>query len=444
MNKITLENFRCFRGKHEARLAPLTLLVGENSTGKTSFLALVRALWDVVYRETAPDFKEEPYDLGSYDEIAHHRGGRGGRANCFVAGLDTQTKSGLVQDEVTFKKEGSVPVPVKRTVRRDDIGLEYRVNDHIVRLNIDASQSEWVWDIPFLEYRQAANHREQPLELSYLIFRLAHYLSNGIMGHIKSKKSPPKRLTEDDRKRLEHLALILQAPSLIPKPFASAPVRSKPRRTYDPARPTSDPDGMGIPMYLAEMHFHGGKEWDILKNALDKFGKDAGLFDEISVKRFAPTISSPFQLQVKKHGNKAKGPWRNLIDVGYGISQVLPVITELFRPDEPKMFLMQQPEVHLHPSAQAALGSLFCELAASDRQLVVETHSDYLLDRVRMEVRDGKSKLKPEDVSILFFERGDLDVRIRSLALDQEGQIIDAPVGYRKFFMEEMNRRLKI
>jgi len=75
---------------------------------------------------------------------------------------------------------------------------------------------------------------------------------------------------------------------------------------------------------------------------------------------------------------------------------------------------------------------------------VVETHSDYLLDRVRMAVRDGKSKLKPDDVSILFFERGDLDVRIHSLALDKEGQVIDAPAGYRKFFMEEMNRRLKI
>ena len=49
MDQITLENFRCFREKQTARLAPLTLLVGENSTGKTSFLALIRALWDVAY-----------------------------------------------------------------------------------------------------------------------------------------------------------------------------------------------------------------------------------------------------------------------------------------------------------------------------------------------------------------------------------------------------------
>ena len=51
------------------------------------------------------------------------------------------------------------------------------------------------------------------------------------------------------------------------------------------------------------------------------------------------------------------------------------------------MFLLQQPEVHLHPSAQAALGTLFCQVAKPERQLVVETHSDHLLDRVRMDVR---------------------------------------------------------
>ncbi len=88
MDSVTLKNFRCFRQEQTARLAPLTLLVGENSTGKTSFMAMIRALWDVAYRHRAPDFKEEPYDLGSFDEIAHHRGGRGGRAETFQAGFE--------------------------------------------------------------------------------------------------------------------------------------------------------------------------------------------------------------------------------------------------------------------------------------------------------------------------------------------------------------------
>ena len=149
-------------------------------------------------------------------------------------------------------------------------------------------------------------------------------------------------------------------------------------------------------------------------------------------------------MHVRKFGRRAKGPLRNLIDVGYGVSQALPVITELFRDSETPMFLLQQPEVHLHPSAQAALGSLFCEIASPRRQLVVETHSDHMLDRVRMDVRDGTTKLQPDDVSILFFERGDLDVRIHSLRLDAEGNVLGAPPSYRRFFMEESRRSLRL
>ena len=136
--------------------------------------------------------------------------------------------------------------------------------------------------------------------------------------------------------------------------------------------------------------------------------------------------ATPFQIQIRKFGGKLKGNCRNLIDVGYGVSQTLPIITELLRADAPSMFLLQQPEVHLHPSAQAALGSLFCSVAGSDRQLVVETHSDYIIDRVRMDVRDNKTDLKPEDVSILYFERGESDVKIHSIRLDADGNVLDA------------------
>ena len=130
------------------------------------------------------------------------------------------------------------------------------------------------------------------------------------------------------------------------------------------------------------------------------------------------------------------------MDVGYGVSQALPILTELLRADPPDLCLLQQPEVHLHPSAQAALGTLFCSIAATSTQLMVETHSDHLLDRVRMDVRDGKADLQAEDVSVLFFEPGELDVTIHSLRLDQDGNVLDAPPTYRQFFMDEMERSI--
>ena len=148
----------------------------------------------------------------------------------------------------------------------------------------------------------------------------------------------------------------------------------------------------------------------------------------------------PFQLQIRKVGKHKAGPKRNLIDVGYGVSQALPVLAELFRPDASPMLLFQQPEVHLHPSAQAALGSLFCETAVSGRQLIIETHSDYIIDRVLLDIRDKRTDLKPGDVSILYFEHKDLDVHIHSIRVDEEGNVLDAPDGYRRFFRDELNR----
>ena len=195
-------------------------------------------------------------------------------------------------------------------------------------------------------------------------------------------------------------------------------------------------------MYLADVFTRRKREWTELKRRLQEFGKAAGLFDEISIKRLGQRDSEPFQIQIRKSGSKLKGPLRNLIDVGYGVSQALLVITELLRPDAPPLFLLQQPEVHLHPRAQAALGSLFCQIASRERQLIIETHSDHLLDRVRMEVRDGSGALKPEDVSILFFERDGLDVHIHSLEIDGEGNVNNAPESYRNFFMEETAKSL--
>ncbi|MDD9852167.1 MAG: AAA family ATPase [Gammaproteobacteria bacterium] len=433
MNKITLENFRCFREKQEARLAPLTLLVGENSTGKTSFLALIRALWDVAFRDEIPNFKEDPYDLGSYDEIAHFRGGESGRADRFEACFDFGQGDVALRYEVAFEKSGTVPVPVKRKFSRKDVWAE-----------LQTSQGEIVFRVG--EPEEKLEIPDSVKDIGGALFTSAFLIFETVMlVEIFSHEKDSKNLKGDSLRLLQKLFLAIRTyRDKSQRPYASAPVRTKPRRTYDPASLTPDSEGEYIPMYLADLYFRDKKEWGKLKGELEKFGHNSGLFDEISVRPLRREMTGPFQLLVRKFGNKLKGPQRNLVDVGYGVSQVLPVVTELLRPDAPNMSLMQQPEVHLHPSAQAALGSLFCELAGAGRQLVVETHSDHLLERVRLDIRDGASNLKPEDVSILYFERKDIEVEIHSLGLDKEGNVLNAPPSYGRFFMEETKRSLKL
>lgn len=447
IDRIALKNFRCFRKAQSARLAPLTLLVGENNSGKTSFLAMLRALWDVAYSERVPDFKEDPYDLGSFDEIAHYRGGRGGRADTFGAGFNFTSKGARenvsYQFTVTFKQKGNVPLPVyiRLACPDQEIWLENFEEDEIWQLRFGTSKGAWQGEMP----RGFDLDRNSPPTSLFFMILQSQMEDQEIMNELTPLDGSVQS-TAEDWKQIQDLIFRFGLFGLgglfhrEQRPYAGAPVRAKPQRTYDPARPTRDPEGDYIPMYLATVQ--NRENWETVKDGLEQFGQTSGLFNEISVKQLGGKTSGPFQVQLRKSGRKAKGPTRNLIDMGYGVSQVLPVITEMLRGDGPSMFLLQQPEVYLHPRAQAALGSLFGKIARPDQQLVIETHSGHLIDRVRMDVRDGTTPLTPEDVSILFFEYNDLDVYIHSLELDQEGNILNAPTSYRQFFMEETRKSL--
>ena len=450
MNQITLKNYRCFADEQTARLAPLTILIGENSTGKTSFLALIRALGNVARGIELPDFKEPPYDLGSFDEITHHRGGRAGRADTFEAGLrisaSPQTQMNAQRYlgnsntlNVVFGRRGTTPVPVETYSANGDIWIQKTFAEgrpDVFRFGTRRGQ----WELRISD--EASKKIEtRTISLPFSYFWALRTLGSGKSGYSKFVPIEGSRaFNSEDQEHLSEFDFSLR--HITPGTFASAPVRSKPRRTYDPSRPIADPEGEYVPMFLADLSFRDRNKWQSLKRSLEDFGRSASLFDEITIRPLGKRDSEPFQIQVRKFSGKQKGPPRNLIDVGYGVSQVLPLVTDLLREGTADLFLLQQPEVHLHPSAQAALGSLFCQVAAEGRQLIIETHSDYILDRVRMDVRDGVCGLKPEDVSILFFERQGLGVQIHSIRLDNEGNVLDAPPGYGNFFINETTRSL--
>ena len=460
MKEITLSNFRCFREAQTVRLAPLTLLVGENSTGKTSFMALIRALWDIAYKESVPDFKESPYDLGSFDEIVHYRGARGSRASEFSASFKAlqlppkglQPRIGSVGSaapcfEATFRKRGTVPFPAIIRIEEGKTWIEQCLEGEDLVRSFGTDRGSWTRQSESSHLGFEAGH-VRFIRGFYIDFDPVFSVGEKRRQELRQELLPLRGASEPNDADLRQLrglcsAAIQQYFRRAPA-YASAPVRSIPHRTYDPASAETDSEGQYVPMYLANISDEKPAEWGRLKARLEQFGQKAGLFDEILIRRLGARGGEPFQLQVRKFSGRLKGPWRNLVDVGYGVSQALPVVTELMRKDHPPLFLLQQPEVHLHPSAQAALGTLFCEFAGWNRQLVVETHSDHLLDRVRMDIRDRTTTLSPEDVSILFFERNGLDVSIHSLRIDENGNVLDAPGTYRRFFLDETSRSIGI
>jgi hypothetical protein len=413
MDMLILKDVRCFHGVHELPLAPLTILIGENSTGKSTILAATRLAWDVGYGVGEPDFNEEPFDWGAYDQIAHFRGGRGGRARTFVIGFERLLGKHRVRVEATFAQRGAQARLCNWQSQSEEasISVEYAANveDATVVLNARG----WHHSVPL---KHADVPRRVPLNYALMAFL-------GI-----------KELPQEGRSLVELLGAASRS-AVHHRPHAIAPIRTKPRRTYDRRKETYDSEGEHVPMILAGTKSGDPEKWTELRKSLREFGSESGLFKSVNVKRLGRKESDPFQVQIG-----IAGPPTNLVDVGYGVSQVLPIAVDCLTTNPGQMLLMQQPEVHLHPRAQAELGSFMGYLVKERRnRFVIETHSDYLIDRVRLDVRDKKF-LGPDAVSLLYCERKGVEVHAHRIQLDAEGNLLNPPPGYRRFFLEEEKR----
>jgi predicted ATPase len=115
-------------------------------------------------------------------------------------------------------------------------------------------------------------------------------------------------------------------------------------------------------------------------------------------------------------------------NVGFGVTCALPVIIALLTTEPGGLVVIENPEVHLHPRAQARIGRLCAKAAASGVQVIVETHSDHVLNGMRLAVHDGE--LAPEDFSVLFFgSPADIEP-VRRIQVDRAGRLDQWPGGF--------------
>jgi energy-coupling factor transporter ATP-binding protein EcfA2 len=414
--QIELKDVRSLCDSHSILLKPLTLLVGENSTGKTTFLAMVAHVNQPDFPSTRPTFNIPPFDLGTYDSIATYKGGRYGRADSFSVGFtdDDQGKERSIlatysnhrgQPQVSEIKaighSGEMSVRILHESHTAHIAMKYQ-NREEAEFDVDLKQlgtSEA--DVPFF------------------------YIAR--MAAVEPRKKEGATLRPESYHEMTRLLRWTSNPVL-----ALAPVRTRPSRTYDEFSEEFDPEGDHVPVLLARLwqeEAEAGRA--ALVAALNEFGESSALFKRIGVRHLGRRPTDPFQILVT-----TAGPPVNIPDVGYGVSQALPILVQSVLAAKRGMLLLQQPEVHLHPRAQAELGSFFARLVAKEgKHLIIETHSDYLLDRVRLEV--AQQRLSVNDVQILFFEKQGIETTIHEIQLDKHGNVVGAPSSYRRFFLQE-------
>lgn len=200
------------------------------------------------------------------------------------------------------------------------------------------------------------------------------------------------------------------------------PLRDYPERNYIYSGPTDETVGSRGENLPA--HLYGE---DRRRDELNELGKIIGLEYDIDIfKSKEPELNSVFALRLT---DTTTGADVGLSDVGFGVSQVLPILMQCTAKSDATL-VVEQPEIHLNPKLQADLGQVFASaIKGNRRQFIIETHSEHLLLRIQRLVRDGT--LVPAQVAVLYVSKTNEGSAVLEIPLAQNGdRLIDWPDGF--------------
>jgi hypothetical protein len=440
------DNFRGFSDTY-VPLLDVNFLVGENSTGKTSVLDLLRTFHNPGLWFGQTPFGTQEVQLGHFKEVVS-------------AHSDDQSyfRIGFVDDGppitsallITYKEKAGLPKLSRFTYAMGEKAVALRFDGPRLYALISAlEKNNDTRSLRQLMPHWVALHSDETAQWSEVkppsdmpnwswsrtpLFILTSLLTQSIAAQEAKEDTEKEAGTTPD-----------VTPFSLPPLMGSnlvwiGPIRTRARRTYDAPNTSFSPSGLHTPYVIRRM-LESSEEAAKFTDFMDRVGKASHLFESIKIRPFGdandPTV--PFEVDAVLDEKALNLSW-----MGYGVSQSLPIFVELL--DRPKgtWFAIQQPEVHLHPRAQASLGDVFFEMAARDnKRFVVETHSDFTIDRFRMNYRKKVSQ-KPTG-QILFFERHRKRNVLTPLPIGQDGDLpSEQPRGYRDFFVKEEMRLLGI
>ncbi len=431
LTRLRIRNFKAWRDTGPIDLAPLTLLFGANSSGKSSlhqFLLMLRQTAESPDRRRVLHTGDAntPVDLGSYTDLVTGRDPR--RPLEFELAWDRPTEL-LVEDvksqdaisgrrlwfEARIGATGTAPPRLH--VERMRYGL---VADEdkalVIGLTRGASGGykvvaegfkpvmtmgrKWPVSAPshFHAFPDDLQNRFQNLEfVADLTLELEDQLA--VLAYLGPLREKPVRLYRWSGEEPEHVGW--RGERTVEALLAGRQRRFnlKPRYALRP-----------LQVLVAD--------WLLRLQVIDSFE-----VRPISAGR------DEYEVRVKAPGRTQEVL---LTDVGFGVSQVLPVITQCFYAQRDSTLIMEQPEIHLHPAVQAGLADLFIAAIGMREdgeprrlQLIVETHSEHLLRRLLRRVADGT--VDPRKLALYVVHPGRSGSSIEPLDVDEYGNVRNWP-----------------
>jgi hypothetical protein len=407
MERLYLDNYRGFKNQF-IEVRDVNFMVGENSTGKSSVLFALNTIFNPSFW-TNLDFSGDDFQAYSFDDLVS---AEVQDKSYFRLGYvyDNSEKASFVFE---FRNDGGRPAILKAVIsNKAETFYAYLLKDTQELYSYETKGQGILFDT-FDTFENSVVEKYNMTQLP---------------------TTPAKLLDFCEMRPVDKKYKISTLP--IPLMSFTAPIRSRPRKTYDePATPVTS-EGGHVPYRLRKLFRENGLE---LKKSLNEFGKQSGLFNDIVIKDYeGSSDDAPFRLCFILD----KTPI-NIVNVGYGVSQVLPVLFDMLTTSR-TVVAIQQAEVHLHPKAQAALGDVFFDLSLVEpgKRLMIETHSDYIIDRFRQ--RQKKADVKA-DAHILFFSRKEGKNIAYSINIDGSGAYAEnQPEEFREFFITEAMENLGI
>jgi len=430
LSKLQFKNFKCFEDTGEMVIRPFTVLVGPNSSGKSSIMHFLLALRQTVEStdiRTAFAPNNGWVRLGSYPD--------------FIFRHQWQRKL-----ELMLEFTERVPSPILSSKQPGKLSLKVRWLYNKKTTQIQLGESESVYnDGEFTQQvvRKARGYEailkgaaEDGKEWRHEALPVHFY---DFAARIKRGEKPSDFRQEVPRHPMVFVVGEIVA-SELRQLFYLGPLREFPQRSY--VISGQAPSDVGVRgERSAEVLWLAGrtkKQRHQMLETIKRWVKEFGIAKDVRLQRLGK--SSQYQVLFV---DAATDLLVNIADVGFGASQLLPIIVQGFYAPSGSTLLIEQPEIHLHPKAQATLGDLLMEIVSvGDRQIMVETHSEHLLARIQRRV--GEQKFSHEQVAIYYFEPTPNGTKIHRLELDEYGQLVEPiPEGFFEEGLEEALAHMK-
>lgn len=422
--RISVENYKSISEKMSININGMTIIAGANSSGKSSFMQPFMILKQTLENNSdgqALIINGENANLTESQQI-------------FCKKNKSKKSFSLSWEDFNKKKEviESSKIEFGYTSKEGFTALEASNNDITIKKGMSREQLEIVLE-PFKEKEGFLKEIFQSMKSE-----------NKLIPRLKTEKSflCVEMVPEKFLKKRQHIFSFGITPAgniqdFVEKLIHIPGIRSNPERQYKIERYNKKYQGR-FDKYTASIIYNWGEKERKKLEELISIIKELGLASNITAKKINEAHIS---LHISRHLKSNRNDTVDLSDVGFGLSQVLPILIAVIEANKDNIIYIEQPEIHLHPLAQYKLANILCKYVKKGKKIIIETHSSIFIRGLQTEV--AKKNISSNEFSLNWFSQNETgETAIFESEVDEFGAFGDWPADFDDIYLEADNNYL--